>query len=174
MKRILIGLLLFVLCSCFVWALPSRKTGSDVEALPSEVVPDATSQKVSSETVTDTSNGLTTLLTSLDNKVLVSGNVLKELKEEFAVFKEDYDLLVADNRSLHEEKKGVRYFANVGAAFGFGENLRWGATADFGIRINHLVIKTGAQYLFGNLRDIKAYDWRVDNLSASVTVGWEW
>lgn len=115
---------------------------------------------------------------------------LEEIEDaEEARLKQEYDVNIAflseSNRTLEEEntalqeklKKAVRskFFANVGALYNFKGKL--GVSTSVGMRIGDgMMVSTGVQYMMGPLGDLlksfSAFD--AEDLTASITVGWEW
>ena len=115
---------------------------------------------------------------------------LEEIEDaEEARLKQEYDVNIAflseSNRTLEEEntalqeklKKAVRskFFANVGALCNFKGKL--GVSTSVGMRIGDgMMVSTGVQYMMGPLGDFlksfSAFD--AEDLTASITVGWEW
>lgn len=115
---------------------------------------------------------------------------LEEIEDaEEARLKQEYDVNIAflseSNRTLEEEntalqeklKKAVRskFFANVGALYNFKGKL--GLSTNVGMRIGDgIMVSTGVQYMIGTLGDVGKIisDFNAEDLTASVTVGWEW
>lgn len=115
---------------------------------------------------------------------------LEEIEDaEEARLKQEYDVNIAflseSNRTLEEEntalqeklKKAVRskFFANVGALYNFKGKL--GLSTNVGMRIGDgMMVSTGVQYMIGTLGDVAKIvsDFNAEDLTASVTVGWEW
>lgn len=115
---------------------------------------------------------------------------LEEIEDaEEARLKQEYDVNIAflseSNRTLEEEntalqeklKKAVRskFFANVGALYNFKGKL--GVATNVGMRIGDgMMVSTGVQYMIGTLGDVAKIvsDFNAEDLTASVTVGWEW
>lgn len=115
---------------------------------------------------------------------------LEEIEDaEEARLKQEYDVNIAflseSNRTLEEEntalqeklKKAVRskFFANVGALYNFKGKL--GLSTNVGMRIGDgMMVSTGVQYMIGTLGDVGKIisDFNAEDLTASVTVGWEW
>lgn len=115
---------------------------------------------------------------------------LEEIEDaEEARLKQEYDVNIAflseSNRTLEEEntslqeklKNAVRskFFANVGALYNFKGKL--GVSTSVGMRIGDgMMVSTGVQYMMGPLGDLlksfSAFD--AEDLTASITVGWEW
>ena len=115
---------------------------------------------------------------------------LEEIEDaEEARLKQEYDVNIAflseSNRTLEEENtalqekldKAVRskFFANVGALYNFKGKL--GVSTSVGMRIGDgMMVSTGVQYMMGPLGDFlksfSAFD--AEDLTASITVGWEW
>ena len=115
---------------------------------------------------------------------------LEEIEDaEEARLKQEYDVNIAflseSNRTLEEEntalqeklKKAVKskFFANVGALYNFKGKL--GVSTSVGMRIGDgMMVSTGVQYMMGPLGDFlksfSAFD--AEDLTASITVGWEW
>lgn len=115
---------------------------------------------------------------------------LEEIEDaEEARLKQEYDVNIAflseSNMTLEEEntalqeklKKAVRskFFANVGALYNFKGKL--GLSTNVGMRIGDgMMVSTGVQYMIGTLGDVGKIisDFNAEDLTASVTVGWEW
>lgn len=193
-KRFIVFSLILAIFCCSAFALPKRATSLAPEAEPVtesseissevaiEVSEDAT---VTSEDVTQISNGLETLLTQLEGKFLITGSTLNNLKAEFATFKadyatlkDDYESVKADYAAIKEElakKDSLKYFTNIGCVFGLNE--RFGFVGNLGVRKGKASLAMGASYAFNGISDMCAiteHNWSTDNLQLQVMVGWEW
>ena len=104
--------------------------------------------------------------------------IMKEYELNTALLAESNSKLEEENKTLQEKlDKAVRskFFANVGALYSFKGKL--GVSTNVGMRIGDgMMISTGVQYMIGTLGDVAKIisDFNAEDLTASVTVGWEW
>lgn len=104
--------------------------------------------------------------------------IMKEYELNTALLAESNSKLEEENHTLQEKlDKAVRskFFANVGALYSFKGKL--GVSTNVGMRIGDgMMISTGVQYMIGTLGDVAKIisDFKAEDLTASVTVGWEW
>lgn len=104
--------------------------------------------------------------------------IMKEYELNTALLAESNRTLEEENTALQEKlKKAVRskFFANVGALYNFKGKL--GVATNVGMRIGDgMMVSTGVQYMIGTLGDVAKIisDFNAEDLTASVTVGWEW
>ena len=104
--------------------------------------------------------------------------IMKEYELNTALLAESNSKLEEENKTLQEKlNKAVRskFFANVGALYSFKGKL--GVSTNVGMRIGDgMMVSTGVQYMMGPLGDLlksfSAFD--AEDLTASITVGWEW
>lgn len=104
--------------------------------------------------------------------------VMKEYELNTNLLAESNSKLEEENKTLQEKlDKAVRskFFANVGALYNFKGKL--GVSTSIGMRIGDgMMVSTGVQYMMGSLGDLlksfSAFD--AEDLTASITVGWEW
>ncbi len=229
-KRLSIFLVVLLVASSFVWALPGAKkttqVATAVSTAPTQESTSAPSQSSSQNETTATSKSsevlapvstekaqaatvsvsenlsesleqskmaattekLNELLTLLEKNNFVIGtekiDTIKKTVEE-SVEGIAYDLELnnalisaqsSQIESLKKELKATRFFMDLGVAFGFKDKgVTYGVVGDMGMKFGQgFIVKTGAQYMVGNLNDIKNVAWSLDNLTVSATVGWEW
>ena len=104
--------------------------------------------------------------------------IMKEYELNTALLAESNSKLEEENKTLQEKlDKAVRskFFANVGALYSFKGKL--GVSTNVGMRIGDgMMVSTGVQYMIGTLGDVAKIisDFNAEDLTASVTVGWEW
>ena len=104
--------------------------------------------------------------------------IMKEYELNTALLAESNSKLEEENKTLQEKlDKAVRskFFANVGALYSFKGKL--GVLTNVGMRIGDgMMLSTGVQYMIGTLGDVDKIisDFNAEDLTASVTVGWEW
>lgn len=104
--------------------------------------------------------------------------IMKEYELNSALLAESNSKLEEENKTLQEKlDKAVRskFFANVGALYSFKGKL--GVSTNVGMRIGDgMMVSTGVQYMIGTLGDVAKIvsDFNAEDLTASVTVGWEW
>ena len=104
--------------------------------------------------------------------------IMKEYELNTALLAESNSKLEEENKTLQEKlDKAVRskFFANVGALYSFKGKL--GVSTNVGMRIGDgMMVSTGVQYMIGTLGDVGKIisDFNAEDLTASVTVGWEW
>lgn len=104
--------------------------------------------------------------------------IMKEYELNTALLAESNSKLEEENHTLQEKlDKAVRskFFANVGALYSFKGKL--GVLTNVGMRIGDgMMVSTGVQYMIGTLGDVGKIisDFNAEDLTASVTVGWEW
>lgn len=104
--------------------------------------------------------------------------IVKEYELNTALLAESNSKLEEENKTLQEKlDKAVRskFFANVGALYSFKGKL--GLSTNVGMRIGDgMMVSTGVQYMIGTLGDVAKIvsDFNAEDLTASVTVGWEW
>lgn len=104
--------------------------------------------------------------------------IMKEYELNSALLAESNSKLEEENKTLQEKlDKAVRskFFANVGALYSFKGKL--GVATNVGMRIGDgMMVSTGVQYMIGTLGDVAKIvsDFNAEDLTASVTVGWEW
>lgn len=104
--------------------------------------------------------------------------IMKEYELNTALLAESNSKLEEENKTLQEKlDKAVRskFFANVGALYSFKGKL--GVATNVGMRIGDgMMVSTGVQYMIGTLGDVAKIvsDFNAEDLTASVTVGWEW
>lgn len=104
--------------------------------------------------------------------------IMKEYELNTALLAESNSKLEEENKTLQEKlDKAVRskFFANIGALYSFKGKL--GVSTNVGMRIGDgMMVSTGVQYMIGTLGDVAKIvsDFNTEDLTASVTVGWEW
>lgn len=104
--------------------------------------------------------------------------IMKEYELNTALLAESNSKLEEENKTLQEKlDKAVRskFFANVGALYSFKGKL--GVSTNVGMRIGDgMMVSTGVQYMIGTPGDVAKIisDFNAEDLTASVTVGWEW
>lgn len=104
--------------------------------------------------------------------------IMKEYELNTALLAESNSKLEEENKTLQEKlDKAVRskFFANIGALYSFKGKL--GVSTNVGMRIGDgMMVSTGVQYMIGTLGDVGKIisDFNAEDLTASVTVGWEW
>lgn len=104
--------------------------------------------------------------------------IMKEYELNTALLAESNSKLEEENKTLQEKlDKAVRskFFANIGALYSFKGKL--GVSTNIGMRIGDgMMVSTGVQYMIGTLGDVAKIvsDFNAEDLTASVTVGWEW
>lgn len=104
--------------------------------------------------------------------------IMKEYELNTALLAESNSKLEEENKTLQEKlDKAVRskFFANVGALYSFKGKL--GVSTNVGMRIGDgMMVSTGVQYMIGTLGDVAKIvsNFNAEDLTASVTVGWEW
>ena len=104
--------------------------------------------------------------------------IVKEYELNTALLAESNSKLEEENKTLQEKlDKAVRskFFANVGALYSFKGKL--GLSTNVGMRIGDgMMVSTGVQYMIGTLGDVAKIvsDFNAEDLTAYVTVGWEW
>lgn len=184
------------------WGAPEKIQEPMVAAVPQQTQPSTNCSSGTETGLMDLSQVLSQLQTGkkvtaeIHEQALALQNELEayfKLEEiedaEEARLKKEYDVNIAflseSNRTLEEEnatlqeklKKAVRskFFANVGALYNFKGKL--GVSTSVGMRIGDgMMVSTGVQYMMGPLGDLlksfSAFD--AEDLTASITVGWEW
>lgn len=186
-KRLSILLVVLLVVSSFVWALPGAKKTTQVQATAVEEAQEtstsADSQTLTESEVKEISTSLTKLSSLLEENSILWGDKIEAVKE--AATDVSYDVAVNNAliaaqgeqiESLKKELKKTKFFVDFGVAFGFKEQaITYGTVADMGMKLGKgLLIKTGVQYMMGNFADITNMSWSLDNLTVSATVGWEW
>ena len=184
------------------WGAPEKIQEPMVAAAPQQTQPSTSCSNGTGTELKDLSQVLSQLQTGkkvtaeIHEQALALQNELEayfKLEEiedaEEARLKQEYDVNIAflseSNRTLEEEntalqeklKKAVRskFFANVGALYNFKGKL--GVATNVGMRIGDgMMVSTGVQYMIGTLGDVAKIvsDFNAEDLTASVTVGWEW
>ena len=174
-----------VLVSVQVFAWPT-KTEKAVVTEASPVVAEENSVSPSSEMQKTVSTDYSEILTKLDSQKVVLGSDLQTLKDDVGSMASALTILIADNRALndslaevtgkYEKANGTKFFADLGAAFGFkSEKIQYGFVGDMGLRFGKgLLVKTGVQYMLGDVGKIEMPTWDIGALTVSATVGWEW
>lgn len=181
--------LALALAQVFAWPTKvAKETIAPVEVVETTVV-EETSQKPLSEMPNDVLNKFSETSANLDNKVVVIGDDLKTLKGDMADLTDAVVMLIADNRALQQElenersalakERGSKWFADIGASFGFkGNDLVYGLVGDVGYRLkSSLMLKLGTQMTVGTLTDVKKLvdlDINKERFVLTATVGWEW
>lgn len=185
-KRLSILLVVLLVASSFVWALPGAKKTTEVKvaAQPEpETSTSVDSSKLTESEASEISTSLTELLNLLENKSALWGTQIEAVKDAAKDVSYDVTMSNALNLTLTEqvdslkkELNKTRFFVDFGVAFGFKEKaITYGAVADMGMKFGKgFIVKTGVQYMVGDFSDIKNVSWSLDNLTVSATVGWEW
>ena len=157
-KRFLSFFIMLVVLSAFVWALPARNT------VENPVIEKAvTSSKEEEVTLSE----LKEMFDKMDGKLLITGTSLEEVKEKVTSY-------VDKAESDAAELRRTKFFADIGAAFGFQDDgVHIGATGDMGLPFGSFITKVGVQYMIGNLNDIKIPKWELKDLTVTCSVGWE-
>ena len=157
-KRFLSFFIMLAVLSAFVWALPARNTVENL-AIEKAVTPSKEEEVTLSE--------LKEMFDKMDGKLLITGTSLEEVKEKVSSY-------VDKAESDAAELRRTKFFADIGAAFGFQEDgVHIGATGDMGLRFGSFITKVGVQYMIGNLNDIKIPKWELKDLTVTCSVGWE-
>lgn len=185
-KRYAVFFVVFLLVCSSAWAIPGIRKPSEEKPSAestSEVIiienseSEANVKYVSYEELSKILNGrieilgterIDTILTTVDKLE----QTVKEQNEEIA--RQDQE--IAEVKAAYAKEMGTKYFADLGAAFGFKDTkVQYGFVGDMGLRFGKgLMVKTGVQYMVGDLGQWKAPSWSIDNLTVSATVGWEW
>lgn len=186
-RKYFIFCLVLVLALAQVSAWPTR-TKEEIPVVveePQIVEVEETSQNPSSEMPSDVLTKFSETSTNLENKVVVLGSGLTELKSDMLSMAAAVEMLVANNRdlqnsldkALEENKKanGTKYLVDAGMAFGFKDKaVQMGVVGDMGIRFGkNFVSKIGLQYMACDLGKFELPKWSMDNLTVSATIGWE-
>ena len=174
-KRLFVFALVLVLGLAQVFAWPTKATSAPVESVKTE----EKSANPSLEMQNDVSTKLTETSANLENKVVVAGADLNTLKSDMVSLSSSVSALIADNRDLQARlaaETGTKYFMDFGMLFGFKEKaMKVGAVGEMGIRFGKgLLVKTGIQYSAFEIGKIELPQFTIDDLSMTLTVGWEW
>ena len=185
-KRLSIFLLVLLVASSFVWALPGAKKTNQTAAVEG-VLAASTSEESQSSTASEQRETLISseeLLALMEkNNYLWGADDIKEVKslvEDVALDTEITNALIAAQSdqidSLKKELKATRFFADLGVAFGFVESgINYGVAGDMGIKFGKgLITKVGVQYMIGDIANITNLQWNIENMTVQATVGWEW
>lgn len=159
----------------------SNGTGEELKTLSQVLSQIQTGKKVTAE-IYDQAIALKTELEAYFKLEEVEdaeeARIMKEYELNTALLAESNSKLEEENKTLQEKlNKAVRskFFANVGALYNFKGKL--GVSTNVGMRIGDgMMISTGVQYMIGTLGDVAKIvsDFNAEDLTASVTVGWEW
>lgn len=186
--RLFAFLLVLALCSSSVFAFAPLGVFSKPSEEPVQTEPAAESKKTS-KTSTETILGSEISSTSsevegmsydelkdyIDGKFILTPNQVKEITKAVDKVGTDIETLKKD---LAKEKTGTKFFADLGAAFGFGEGIQFGAVADMGMRFGKgWMFKVGGQYMVGGTDEVAGilnHDWTLKNATIQTTVGFEW
>ena len=181
-------LLVLVLCSSSVFAFAPLAGFSKPSVEPAQTEPVEESKKTS-KTSTETILGSEISSTNsevegmsydelkdyIDGKFILTPNQVKEITKAVDKVGADIDNLKKD---LAKEQTGTKFFADFGAAFGFGEGIQFGAVADVGMRLGKgWLFKVGGQYMVGDINEvgnILKHNWSLSNATIQTTVGFEW
>lgn len=74
-------------------------------------------------------------------------------------------------------KDKTKFFANAGFVLGFeNSSPTWGITGNLGMKFGKgFMVSTGISYMLGDFVGKPFYtSWDIDNLTISLTAGWEW
>ena len=176
----------FLLASSFVWAIPGiKKPSAETQQSTSTpeqaiIVSSESDQNVKYVTYEEISE-------ILSNKGWVLGGekldkVQSGVDSLQATLEEQNDEIdrqeaeIKELKALVKKETGTKYFMDLGAAFGFrSEKVQYGIVGDMGLRFGKgLMVKTGVQYMVGDMGTWKMPSWSMDALTVSTTVGWEW
>lgn len=186
MKKLNVFLVVLLVGSFCVWALPGAKRTTEVTTAAQQETaqissePATTSQTVSSETQTDYSNLLETLKKS---NFIIGSEKIQDITDQVELVVsgiEAQQSVIGYQQSqieaLEKAQKRARFFADFGVAIGFKKNgVTYGATADMGLKFSKgFMLKLGTTYMVGEMKDFKSMQWNLQNLICTATIGWEW
>ena len=178
--------LVLVLAQVSAWPTKTEKPAPAQVTEVSPVEAEENSVSPSSETQKTVSTDYSEILTKLDSQKVVLGSDLQTLKDDVGAMASAMAVLVADNRALNDslaaaqkkyaDEMKTKYFADFGASFGFKESkILYGGVAEMGLRFGRgLMVKTGANYLIGEVGKLELPSWNIEQLTLTCTVGWEW
>lgn len=187
-KRLSIFLVVLLVASCCVWALPGAKKAVKETPVVEEEAPQIStsvdSQNSSQSEATETSIDLDEALKILKGNNFIIGaekiNAVATAVEEVASNQELNNALIATQNqqieSLKKEVNATRFFADLGVAFGFKDKgINYGVVGDMGLKLGKgFITKVGVQYMLGDLSNISNLQWSLENMTVQTTVGWEW
>lgn len=171
MKRFVILLVALLALSSSAFALaPLGGFAKAQEQTPVSI--ESTSSKTTSQTSSDTSTSLDDLKEYLDGKIIITPSQKDVLSDMVSN-------AIKDAFELEEQLKkeiGTKFFANVGAAFGFkSTEIQYGVCGDMGIRFGKgFLMSVGVQYMLGDFGKVKLPDWNIEDMTVQAKIGWEW
>lgn len=79
-------------------------------------------------------------------------------------------------QGMYDKETSSKFYTKFGGAFGIkNEKVQFGVLGDMGIRIGKgLVIGTGVQFMGFTMDNGLKYTGSMDDLTVSMTIGWEW
>lgn len=183
MKKLLVVLLsLLAFCST-VFALAPLKGFSKTET--QSKVADLLTEQSESKRTSKTSETTSTSSDVIDNEMFKALEdylsdktiLLPSQKEELKGMVEeaivDASALVTD---LKKDAYGTKFFADLGAAFGFKKDaVQYGIVGDMGLKFGKgFLTKVGVQYMLGDIGKFEMPEWSLENMTVNATIGWEW
>lgn len=183
MKKITVFFIVLALCCSSVFCLPTRKASSEATpepAQPAEELSQSNSVEMLTEATSESESSWKELQTKIDDKFVVTGKTLQEIKDAFVVLGDDIEALKADNRNLNDmldQATGTKFMGEISLLFGYRGEACFGGGASLGFRIKDgFILKAGVAYMGIKASEIKALDIAFDPeaIQANLTFGWEW
>ena len=171
MKRFVSFLLVCLLLSYSVFALaPLGGFAKAQDQAPAST--ESVNSKTTSQTSSVTSTSFDELKDYLDGKVIITPSQKEVLSDMVSgAIKDAFEL----EQELQKEM-GTKFFANVGAAFGFKtDEIQYGVCGDMGIRFGKgFLMSVGVQYMLGDFGKIEIPKWSIEDMTVQAKIGWEW
>lgn len=183
MKKLLVVFLsLLVFCSTAFCLAPLKgflktETQSTVADLLTEQSGSKKTSKTSETTSTSSDDIENEIFSSLDeylsDKTILLPSQKAELKSMIEEAIVESSTLV-DN--LKKDAYGTKFFANLGAAFGFKKDaIQYGVVGDMGFKFGKgFLAKVGVQYMLGDIGKMEMPKWSLEDMTVQTTIGWEW
>lgn len=170
-----------LLASSCVWAIPGAKKSVAPEPQEQQVVHAVTLTTETSESEATEKSISYEELSAILNKAgwFIGGSTIDKISagvDAIQATNDEQNAEIARLAAALKKEQSTKFFADFGAAFGFqAEKVQYGVTGDMGIRFGKgLMVKTGAQYMLGNVGKLETPHWDIEDLSLTCTVGWEW
>ncbi len=183
MKRLLVVFLsLLVFCSTAFCLAPLKgfsktETQSKVADLLTEQSESKKTSKTSETTSTSSDVVDAEIFKALEDYLSDKTILLPSQKEELKGMVEeaivDASALVSD---LKKDAYGTKFFADLGAAFGFKKDaVQYGIVGDMGLKFGKgFLTKIGVQYMLGDIGKFEMPKWSLEDMTVQATIGWEW
>lgn len=194
-RKLSVFFLVLLVASFSLWALPGARKSEEKaaqEAVPQVTAGQAQVALTSKDSTTPSEeelnrisqslNGLYELLNSSKfvmgaDKIEKLGSNVDNLRDDIAIQNALFEAQTAEIERLKKEAMKTRFFADFGVSAGVKEDtVKLGLLGEMGVKVGKgLLIKTGVTWSAFDAKDlIKVPELKIEDLTMSCAIGWQW